>query len=66
MSKTLSTIKPKESFTSSPDLAMMTEDNAAEDEADYTLAGQFVRGPYHYGKSYYTNFIKYDNRNTFN
>ena len=45
---------------------MMTEDNAAEDEADYTLAGQFVRGPYHYGKSYYTNFIKYDNRNTFN
>ena len=32
---------------------------------DYSLAGQFVRGPYHYGKSYYTNFIKYDNRKVY-
>ena len=29
---------------------------------DYTLAGQFVRGPYHYSKQYYKNFIKGYNR----
>ena len=35
------------------------------DDDDYTLAGAFVRGPHHYSKQYYLNFIHGSNRSVY-